>query len=678
MTQKSNIVIFHTNLNIMDDFFVTELSKIIIFCCENYKANIKNTNGTNIIYFCVPRSIMLNDYYQKKVRFSIGKYISNYKNNFKNDNYKIVFCTSKNLLNRMIYFISNMTFNDNKKNIYFCSTIILSDFHTREKEKDLCLCLWTMMFHKWKENSVYSRSPTLILTTMDIEFSIVNILPIAPLVFKYNHQQHPIVILFDNESGEYHHKSIKRYIRAAEIAYFYYLNEHRGIYLIFVPGKYESKLIKNFLREKIKDSTEILEVCDTASKKMEINVEHPRSSSKNKVIIVISNQFPPLFETNGITLIIDTLVKYEFYHDKNGNIYANYRWLSKSESRQRINKIGKNCTGIYIALQSEEKYLKLSDFEIPELLRISIDRDILKFIKFGLYPIPVMTNLITKLQMEEYIKLYKRLYLINSSGFLTTIGLFCYRFPLEIRKAAMVYHLLELNFSIQDMFLYLAVICTLDCYGDGIFIFPNRCNNIEKILYSIYHDSIMQKIEDKFGGYSDVDTILNVWIEICSNINPFNLFDLKCFCNNNGFIFKKFKEVIYLLKKCFLICNKMGIKFYYDHGKFSKPDIKEFGKTFYYLSSLTHQDYKTIIYYDSNGKLITICNGHYYKIDNRSIHKMILGNDKHKIYYSLVCTQKNTKEGDINIINVLHAIPEENDYWNTSDIFSSDTDSEFN
>jgi HrpA-like RNA helicase len=659
---KSHIVVYHANSNVFNNWYAM---RTLLMAAGSFNAD-NSTN--NKIYFCTPTKNPIIHSYQKQMWSQFKIHLINTKNWIThichND---VVFCTPEKFLDKMLHFNQNLIVDAN--NAQFCSTVILYDFHTRTKDIDLCICTWITMYNTWKKSQHFAKLPRLILVSSTVDHTMNEIITIVPFIIESDHRLYPILILFDSKSEKYHSNSMGRYKRAAKIAYWYYKNRYNGTYLIFVPGKYESGIVKNILKKKISDGIEIVDIYDnTYPKKMEKNV---KCLEKVGIRIIITNQSLSLFGIRNVTLVLDTLTSNEYYYDSDGIMCTNYRWISKSESKQRMNNIDVTNAGIYIALQSEENYSKFSENVLPEMTYISLDNDILKLIKFRLDPVSVMASSVPKNKIIIRINHLRNLGLIDSAG-LTKMGFFCCEIPLEIRKAAMFYHALCLKSS--DQFLYLAVICTLNCYGSGIFSWPNCYRNDDKMLYSIQRDSIMQHFEDKYGGYSDVDTILNVWTEICSHINPFNFLDLKCYCKYNSLNYKQFKETILLLKKCFLACKKMGIRLYYDHKSFKRPNIREFGNTFYYLSSLTQSECETTIYYNYHGKLIATCNGHHYKIDNRSIHRMILGNDKHKIYYSLVRTRKNTIRGIVSIINVLHAKPDNDDDCDVIGIFSSDTE----
>ena len=241
-----------------------------------------------------------------------------------------------------------------------------------------------------------------------------------------------------------------------------------------------------------------------------------------------------------------------------------------------------------------------------------------------------------------------------------------------------------------NVFIHLIVLCTINCYDTGIFVLPKRIPNEDNVMYNMRCDDVVQKIEDNFAGYSDTDTIFNIWIKILSTINPFYLTNLKKFCYEHKLNFRCFKNAIILMKQCMNIINNSKNEFngefrysngftdrnsngftgafaiYHNVGQFNKPNMKIVSKTFYKLLELTHWDCKINI--DSN--MMAYCGDVVYRIDHNSIHKMDLGNNFKKIYYAMVRTKKNTKNGQIDMVNIIHACPDDDDDFG---IFSAES-----
>ena len=122
--------------------------------------------------------------------------------------------------------------------------------------------------------------------------------------------------------------------------------------------------------------------------------------------------------------------------------------------------------------------------------------------------------------------------------------------------------------------------------GSGLFYWPKKKNE-DISNYSMRKDEFIQKIEDNFIGYSDIDTIFNIWTEICRSINPFYLTDLHIFCKCHMLNFKHFQNAVDLLKICLFSHNSLSIRHNLNilKSNFPKINLKNLGRTFYSLLS---------------------------------------------------------------------------------------------
>lgn len=594
-------------------------------------------------------------------------------------NTKIVYCSTKYLLNKLMRTISNLTQSKYRNfTSWFCSIFILDEFHVRSKESDICLCLWIYYYRQWLVDPNLPAPPKLVIMSATLDDHIVNLLPVTPIQLSYSIEMYPISVCFDNVSSHYGMDADQRYLRAAHLAYQYHQKKHPGVYLIFVPGKQEIEIVINSLKKKFMDNADIYGAHGDLTIDELLKIHEPEKDKKRK-IVVATNIAEYSLTIENVSLVIDTLTHREATSTLDESTQVDLYWISKASSKQRKGRTGRTCPGIYVIMQTEENYHNLPEIGIPEIERITISYEILLLLKFGLEPKIVLSNILSEWQIEMNIGLLNKLGFIEtvlpSSIKVSDMGDFCSEFPLSIRKSAILYHLKQLDDP--NIFLYLAVICTLNCYGSGIFVWPKKLDSDDNFTYSLKYNDTLQKLEDEFAGYSDVDTIFNIWIKICSTINPFYIPDLRSFCVSHNLNFRRFKETINLLKQCIIIGNRNNIALYVQHNvnTFSKPNVNDLNKMFYYLLKLTHDDYKTTIRFNSSGDAVAICCGVEHRIDNKTVNKMNLGNNTNKIYYSLVRTQRKNKKGIVRIVSVLHGISNCHIRDGDFSIFSSDNES---
>lgn len=622
---------------------------------------------------------------------------------------KIVYCTTGHLLNKMVRTVSKILGPTRiRYNPWFCSELILDEFHIRTKESDICLCLWLFAHRAWQSNPLLPKPPKLVIMSATLDDNISQFFSNnKPVVLSYAVQTYAVTTVYDDMSDKFYMDSDARYIRAAILAKEYHEKNHDGVYLIFVPGKQEIDIVVGELNKLIGASAEIFYAHGELSSEELLKIHDPAPPLKKK-IIVATNIAECSLTIENVSLVIDTLTHREANCGLDESLRLDVHWISKSSSKQRCGRTGRTCEGIYVPMMSEQMYSNLPETITPELERISFAYDILRLMKSSLDPKVILAPVISERQIDIHINLLKKLGFIRdldnsiklpdkqiqsipSIPTITDMGDFCSEFPLGIRKSAMLYHLRDLDNP--DVFLHLAVICTLNCYGSGIFYWPKRNLGEDSMSYSMRCDDAIQFFEEKFAGYSDVDTIFNIWIKICSEINPFYITDLRIFCRDNQLNFRRFKEIVSLLKQCVHISNRQHIALNASlPSNMSYIDTEELGRTFYYLLGLTHLDYVTTIKPSNRGGVIAMCGGLDHSINNRSINKMNIGNNYQQIYYSLIRTQRTTKKGVMlgisnpsmtcssqdkvmRMISVMHAVPSlETDDENFS-IFSSDIES---
>ena len=605
-------------------------------------------------------------------------------------NTRIVYCTTGHLLNKMVRTVSNII--KKEKNIYwFCSVLVLDEFHVRTKESDICLCLWISAYKMWKNNpAIYPKPPKLVIMSATLDDTIKILLPTEPSVLSYAVQTHPIKIVYDDQAStrNYNIDDDELYLRTVSIAQKYHNDKYDGVYLIFVPGKQELELIQTELEKYFGPNADIYIAHGDLSID-ELVMIHNRPKDGIRKIVVATNIAECSITIENVSLVIDTMTHREASSSLDESLKLDLHWISKANSKQRMGRTGRTCPGIYIPLVSEEKYSTLTDNITPELERVSISYDILKLLKFELDPKIILAPIISMWQIDIHIDLLKKLRFIrepektisklslhpHNKIIVTDMGDFCSEFPLSIRKSAMLYHLK--NLREPNSFIYLAVICTLNCYGAGLFYMPKKNKGEDAVCYELRREDAKIIFEDKFAGYSDVDTIFNIWIELCATINPFYITDLRNFCRDNQLNFRRFKNTVTILKQCMIVCNRMALRVSHNVKTFIRPNLEELSRTFYNLLALTHHDYITTVHYNFTGDVTAICGGLQHKIDNRAIHQMELGNNMRQVYYALVRTQKTTRNGYVlRIINVLHSIPQDDVDEDTPSIFSSDIDSD--
>jgi HrpA-like RNA helicase len=614
-------------------------------------------------------------YYQSKLFDKLNNSVGfayNDKINHNNDTSKITYCTYSYLLNKLIHAVSDIS----NKNPWFCSVIILDDFQSRKNDLQVCLCLWIYYYNMWKKHPSIAKPPKLVIMTSVADNSIVQMLPTKPSVLSYIFQTPIITTIYDNESEKIGLGSKSRCLRTADIVYRHHIDDAniKGSYLIFLPNNDDIEMVVSVLKKKFIRNTDIIMLHNDSIESQLQKVYNPIFSDVNRrKIILATSDLQYSLTIENITLVVDSLQKTRTTNN------ADFCWITMADSLQRKSRISPSQEAKYIVLQSSNNYSKLVEKNDSEIINVTMNNFMLNYyvlelIKHSLNPKFILAPIINETEIIACCELLKKLGFYKNNFIITDIGIFCSQFPFDIRKAAIIYYLYKSKS--QNIFLYLAVICTLECYGSGFFVWPRKRSNEDILSYSMRCDDAIEKFENKFGGYSDIDTLFKIWTDVCLNINPFYITDLKLYCRKNHLNLKCFKESVTLIKKCMHISNHNYYKIVINQN--TEPlkmiNFEELSNTFYRLLVLTHHDYETTIIHKPNGNTIAVCNGIEYKIDRKAVHLMNVGNSPNKIYYSLVKTQKNTNKGTIRIINVLHAVFD--DETDNINIFMSESDIE--
>ena len=576
------------------------------------------------------------------------------------------------------------------RNNWFCNILLIDEYHLRNLEIDIIIGLWCKAYHLYQENPTLLFKPPRLVIFSSVDVNNLEWIPVQVEKLSFELNKYPIEIKFDPEIIE---KDLSTndpilYKRAADIALCYHKEDYSGKYLIFAPGKTEVDIVLQALESSFQDHKNVKFIPIYDDPEDENSKIYGDNDGTRHIIIAIS--VTELFSTvKDISLIIDVCNNREISFGTDESQGLIIRRISKPISDMRMNQTGKTCPGIYIPLLSPEAFEKLSPMIIPEIDRLSLCYHILRLLSNDIDPNEIIGKLCSKKRMIIETMILEELGMVNGSK-ITSMGIFCSKFPIGIRKSAMLYYLKKIindhyknnylesqtcissdaiilatnnNFLEieRNIFFYIAVICTINCYGSGILHLPHKNNGEDSTVFHNKFQNIRTYIKNKFGGYSDVDTIFNIWVDLCNKTNPFYLTDVRNYCKENYLNFRKMKEICILCKECVTIANKNGLFSFFDKNYPIKhqPDKKVFSHVFYLLLQKTHRDYALSI--DNLGNNIrAICCGQDHIIDNRSINNMYYGSSvRTNPSYALVRTERMTKQKTrIRLIHIVHGIPD--------------------
>ena len=658
-------------------------------------------------------------------------FVNIYDQGFSDHEKQLLYGNSQILSEEMMVSIKNSLWN--------YDLIVLDDFHTNSKFTNLCWCLWAYAYQYWVRHSddpSVVKPPKLLISSLK---TISNIpFPTSSQIFHLSlsirseciyHAPEPIRLSY-NTNDDYLSSMVSMITRYCETASHvnpdppFPLSASKSLNIALrhssTPGTIASpvRMIFVLLANRVEMdyvSMEFNKICETDhSVKLtcihnEVDVNHlleffermyrePDERNEPRIHVVITTdiikQSFVIPHSSGKILILDTISHaldvFSLGEESSTVIFDNTVLQNRfwTQNPSTITKNTSLCRDILrmerLSLDSESvlSWMPIIDPTIDSKLEMIKPKDFIK-------------------EPEEDFDLLANLSLIHTP-INDHLYRFCETFPLGIQNTALFYIILK-NASVHNLFVSLAVLCTLECYGYGLYSLPKKLQHNDTVSFADEYHKIHCEIEAVFAGYSDLDTIINIWIKMTLTINPFYITELREFCRGHKLNFKQFKNIVYLLQKCLAVYNRYKLQddpiIYYGayldilktNPKIllksgSKSNRRQFrtktlssqkvysvsseikdevmrsispnlGKYFYNLMMQTHQDRIIKITCDLVLGLVAIDSKHAYKIDEHSIHNMILSEDDTKTYIRLVDTEKINFKGRISrVINVLHAI----------------------
>lgn len=463
------------------------------------------------------------------------------------DNTKIVYCTTGHLLTKMMSH-TNDIINKGVKS-WFANVLILDEFHIRTCHNDIILCIWLVYYDIWKRSpDVYPAPPNLVIMSATIDGGVTDLLKDVSTVkvLSYSVPSHIVTTHYSDES--YPLVGDHLYMAACKKAIELHNNDKTiNTYLIFVPGKGELELIVDALTDVLKDTVTILGIHGEMESSTIMDI---MNTYDNRKIIVATNIAECSITIPGVSVVIDTMCHRVARSSIDENQSLDIEYISKSNSGQRRGRTGRTCSGDYYMMTTENNFNNLSAYVEPELSRVSITYEILKLCKYGFNPINVLRYVLDESVVINNINILIGLGFISEGDDnpfdASSMGEFCSKLPLSVKKSSMLYHLNRIVDS-QDAYLYLAVVCTLSITSSGLFYGPRRGKGESKDSYRDRINEARSEYFHTYAGNSDVDTLINVWFDL---INEGLHGDLRKFCTRQFINYKQLREILQMVKRC--------------------------------------------------------------------------------------------------------------------------------
>ncbi len=346
-------------------------------------------------------------------------------------------------------------------------------------------------------------------------------------------------------------------------------------------------------------------------------------------IVIATNIAETSITIEGINLVIDSMMEKRSETSSTGGFRLALHHISQSSAIQRQGRTGRTGSGNCYRMCTADFFLQLEKNRPEEITRVPIYNTVMELIEVGLKPSEVLVNL-DKRSIRQAVSLLTQLKLINKDDQVTEAGHFVTNFPLSVRNAATLWLWTQERGERGKLPLYpgVVVLSLLDSYSPSYFWYPPKTYGESN---SDYNQIIMVHKEKYFSqieGFSDVETILNMWNDMTSAVggpharkNAITAWAVRNSINN-----RKFKEALRIVNQVKNSLERLGhtVKI----GPFTTEGVVRALRP---LAEITYQDLiMTWIkgsqpsYYHQGSKQV-------YRLDQRNAVNQLTRNQPHRV-----------------------------------------------
>ena len=567
-------------------------------------------------------------------------------------NIDVLYTHHKYLASKLSHEIQHKFFQLGRNYKWPMSVIVLDDVQLLNQYGMAVLKLLEYAYKCWIENpDNLSKPPKLVMTGSDIsKMSSVFGLPEEQIfIYKCNLKQINIEYGIGDNENFVSPDDDKIYYRSISKVMEFYKKNHPGHYLIFSPGRYEAEfmyyeLLHELKKENnnsndklsvfmIKDDTNVSSIMDIISK-----------TQRNTKCIIITTSICEISITfPGISVVIDTMT--DRYIPSALDMLENkfIRHISKNRSIERMGRTGRTCNGIYVPMMNSRQYSSLEnelteihDYSQSIILMQSNNIDIQK-----VYDFP---------DTVEYISFLTANKIYDSGGNIDKLLLEIVKYTdLPMRFQLIIWKLLSSKIFSYSAY-HLLILIILMYYGNGIIILPKKKKNEDIIKYRKRVDIIKSDIMKKYCGYSDVDTIIKILVDMTHGGHSENALKLKKYCQVNYLSYRRISHMYTMFNN--LKLNKIF------RNKLNMPEDvidEEISSEFFELLEKIYTDTRVNTSVSITGNIVGSINKKYYRFEKYAFNKLDFDSIGYRIIYPLLTQQKHYGNRDVNIITVVHS-----------------------
>lgn len=408
----------------------------------------------------------------------------------------------------------------------FCDVLMIPVYDGYSSDISLIMALWRVTATKGE------RVPRLILVTYDWSYDeLLAGVDMQEDVGKLKYRPSDFTVTITHTGPSSKPKAGESVRQIAEI-----ILKSQGTIAIYVAGYGEGEAMTSMLRKMLSAKHIII---GAHSIIVDTILEAVVSDNKNKVIVVTdaTASILPL----DVSVVIDTMLEYTTVMTKHLGTRTILSTISKRRAAARIGRLGTRSEGRAYRMMSQEQYDKLPDVLESELDRLPFHWPMIRTLVTG-YDVSELFAGLSDIKLEEATRLLKDLGIISLDGRLTDRGKFVAMFTLGIVPSV----ILEMWFRAKNpLFPCIVVVSLLDSYEEGYFKYPPATDS--RAL-----DAHYAKYFRRYEGYSDVETMINMWhaiMDVGGGIDKVlsEMPKMKTWCANNSIRFGRIKEALHTM-----------------------------------------------------------------------------------------------------------------------------------
>lgn len=476
-----------------------------------------------------------------------------------NQETRIIYATSGHLRRKLLTYFSS----GEAKDVDFTDILMIDEAHTGSLDNSVNIDLW-----KYAAKSGVSV-PRLVLSSATIELPSEKELPekeknsltqlfagiLEPATIKINLPRRSLSIEYHQNTFDPDEMEI--YSATAQIAIRFHHSTTPGDMLIFAPGSSEVENLVKLLEQAKLEKALILPAYGAMSSD-ELSAIYQQASGVRKIIIA-TNVAESAITISNLGIVIDTMLEKRIELSKSGGTRLVLTYISQSSADQRAGRTGRTRDGVCYRMMTEGKYQTLEKQRPPEITRVPLYNVIMEIMNAGIRPIDLLTH-VSGQQILDAIELLIYLQLVDKRNRTPTeAGRFVTSFPLSVQNATVLWRWKEKDLP---MFPAIVVMSLIDSYGPSYMYYPRREPDQTNSDYRSFIERHTKQYFDRFIGYSDLDTLINIWTDLMESIDgPYGKSDkVVKWSRDNSMNNKKIREVLNIIHQSLHQCQRRKLK----------------------------------------------------------------------------------------------------------------------